>query len=52
VKCTFNKPLNGVNHLMVGLIPEDQINNGYFGGDGRPHFWSNPGYGPTQIIKG
>ena len=40
--------------MMVGLIPEDQINGGYFGndGDGGHAFWSCPGYGPTQIIKG
>jgi len=37
---------------MVGLIPEDQINGTYFGTDGHHAFWSNPGYGPTQIIKG
>ena len=38
---------------MVGLIPEDQINGYYFGGDDGHHcFRSDPGYGPTQIIKG
>jgi len=47
VKCTFNKPLNGVPHVMVGLIPEDQINSSYFGGDGHHCFWSYPGRGPT-----
>jgi len=37
---------------MVGLIPEDQINVSFFANDGRQNFWSNPGYGPTQILKG
>jgi len=52
VKCTFNKPLNGVNHVMVGLIPEDQINSDYLGITGKESFWSDPRYGPRQIIKG
>ena len=38
--------------MMVGFIPEDQINGGYFGGDGHQCFWSYPGHGPTEIIKG
>ena len=53
VKCTFNKPLNGVHHIVIGLIPENKINSiniGYNGG--RSNFWSDPNYGPSQIIKG
>jgi len=52
VKCTFNKPLNGVDSIRVGLIPEDQINNNFFGIDGCDSFWSNTGFGPKEILKG
>jgi len=52
VKCTFNKPLNGLKHVMVGLIPEDQINSDYLGITGNESFWSYSRYGPRQIIKG
>jgi len=52
VKCTFNKPLNGGKYLIVGLIPEDQINGSFLSNDGHQNFWANPEYGPTQIIKG
>ena len=52
VKCTFNKPLNGVGYVMVGLIPEDQINDNYFGNSDHHCFYSYPGLGPTEIIKG
>jgi len=38
--------------VMIGLIPEDQINSTYIGSDGHSSFCSIPGYGPTQIIKG
>jgi len=31
IKCSFNKPLNGVNAVIVGLIPEDRINSYYIG---------------------
>ena len=52
VKCIFNKPLNGVNYVSVGLIPEDQINSTHVGSDGKSSFASDPTYGPKQIIKG
>ena len=51
VKCTFNKPLNGIHTVRIGLIPEDQINGNYFGGAPKA-FYSDPPYGPSQIIKG
>jgi len=37
---------------MVGLIPENQINGWYYINNRHHAFWSDPGYGPTQIIKG
>jgi len=53
VKCSFSKPLNGVNAVIVGLISEDQINSYYIGyHDSHNSFWSSPSNGPTEIIKG
>jgi len=52
VKCTFNKPLNGVCTVRVGLIPDDQINGNYFGSNDNSSFFSDLPYGPRQIIKG
>jgi len=37
--------------VRIGLIPEDQINGNYFGGAPKA-FYSDPPYGPSQIIKG
>ena len=37
---------------MVGLIPEDQINQSYVGREGNNSFWSYPSLGPRKIIKG
>jgi len=53
VKCSFNKPLNGVKHVMVGLIPEDKINSNGIGYENYHNcFRSDPPYGPTEIIRG
>jgi len=37
--------------VRIGLIPEDKINENCFGGSHNA-FYSDPKYGPRQIIKG